>query len=203
LNGGKILEKLGFFDGIEEKRRKICEAAVKLFTEKKYDKTTVAEIAKEAKVGKGTFYLYFNSKVDLLNFLLRHGIEKLIAYVKNEIESELDPINKLKKAMSAQLCFFNRYRDYFAFLISELWSYRKCLQNEVKSIQDRYIVIFEEIMKDGIEKGVYKDINTSTMSSGIFGMLSLSFLYSPEKDISIIIEDVHEVLISGLSKKGE
>ena len=70
--------KTDFFEDLEDKRQRICKAAIKIFKEKSFDKTTVSEIASEARVGKGTFYLYFDSKIKLLDFLLKFGTERLI-----------------------------------------------------------------------------------------------------------------------------
>ena len=50
------------FTDLEDKRARICHAAVEIFSHKSYDKTTVSEISQKAGFGKGTFYLYFSSK---------------------------------------------------------------------------------------------------------------------------------------------
>ncbi len=47
-------------------REKIVSAAIELFAKKGFDKTTVDEIVNRAGVAKGTFYLYFKSKDDLV-----------------------------------------------------------------------------------------------------------------------------------------
>ena len=46
------------------RQEQILAAARKLFKEKGYDGTTIADIVKEAGVAQGTFYLYFSSKRD-------------------------------------------------------------------------------------------------------------------------------------------
>jgi AcrR family transcriptional regulator len=53
----------------EDKKKRILEAALKLFTEKGIDNTSTALISKEADVAVGTIYLYFENKVDLINKL--------------------------------------------------------------------------------------------------------------------------------------
>lgn len=50
-------------------REKLVAAAIELFARKGFDKTTVDEIVAEAGVAKGTFYLYFKSKDDLIREL--------------------------------------------------------------------------------------------------------------------------------------
>lgn len=49
-----------------DKRRRIVEAATKLFQKDGFEATTTAAIASEAGIGAGTLYLYVDSKDDLL-----------------------------------------------------------------------------------------------------------------------------------------
>src|SRR5262245_16385574 len=58
----------------ERTRAAIREAANKLFLKNGVDATTVDAICSEAGVSKGTFYLYFHRKEDLL---LEYGLQRL------------------------------------------------------------------------------------------------------------------------------
>lgn len=51
----------------EQKRQSLLDAAYALFTEKGVAKTSVDEIVRGANVAKGTFYLYFHDKDQLLD----------------------------------------------------------------------------------------------------------------------------------------
>ncbi|MDD7402655.1 MAG: TetR/AcrR family transcriptional regulator [Butyribacter sp.] len=59
---------------IEDKKRKKKEALLKsayqLFTEKGIDNTSISEIAGNAKMAKGTFYLYFKDKYEVQDCLI-------------------------------------------------------------------------------------------------------------------------------------
>jgi AcrR family transcriptional regulator len=54
--------------------KRLIESAIKLFTDRGYKKTKVSDITKEADVGTGTFYNYFNTKDDIFLeiYLMRH-----------------------------------------------------------------------------------------------------------------------------------
>lgn len=54
----------------QEKRRALLDAAYELFLERGAAKTSVEEITSRAKVGKGTFYLYFADKGAVTQALL-------------------------------------------------------------------------------------------------------------------------------------
>ena len=64
----------------KEKENKLMEKALKLFTEKGVNNTSIQDIADEAGVGKGTFYLYFKDKYDIR--------DKVIASCSNKLFSD-------------------------------------------------------------------------------------------------------------------
>ncbi|OIJ19209.1 hypothetical protein BKP45_13700 [Anaerobacillus alkalidiazotrophicus] len=61
-------------DKARQTKRKIVEAAEVLLMERDITKVSVSEIVKKAKVAKGTFYLYFESKEDLAWDLVQKGV---------------------------------------------------------------------------------------------------------------------------------
>lgn len=52
------------------KRAKIIDAAYKLFTDKSINSTAIDDVVNAAGIAKGTFYLYFSDKYDLLDQLI-------------------------------------------------------------------------------------------------------------------------------------
>ncbi|MGM0411348.1 MAG: TetR/AcrR family transcriptional regulator [Bacillota bacterium] len=196
--------KNSLFEGMEKKKKKICEAAINIFQEQNFTETTVSEIASAAHVGKGTFYLYFESKISLLDFLLEIGIKKLIDYVKKCVENIKNPKEKLEKLIDSQLDFHNYYKNYFYFFLREMWAHREGLREKINVIKEEYISIIESIIEAGKKKGFFKDVNSDTISSALFGMLTMpSFHWAvfyrsyPKEEIN---KDLSEVFFNGLLK---
>ena len=52
------------------KKEALLDSALKLFTEKGLAETSVSEIAKDAQMAKGTFYLYFKDKYEIRDCLI-------------------------------------------------------------------------------------------------------------------------------------
>lgn len=62
----------------KEKRESLLTAAFSLFTSKGITDTSVSDIAREAKMAKGTFYLYFKDKYDLRDELIATKANSLL-----------------------------------------------------------------------------------------------------------------------------
>ncbi len=76
------------------KEEELFLAAYDLFLKNGIEKTSIDDITKNARVAKGTFYLYFNDKYDILNKLIlrksneiiREGLAKTNAFGSNDFK---------------------------------------------------------------------------------------------------------------------
>ena len=70
-----------------ERREQILAAARAVFDEKGYELATVSEIVSRAGVAQGTFYLYFESKKDIVVALARRPMELVTQRLRAEIST--------------------------------------------------------------------------------------------------------------------
>ena len=61
------------------KEETLLSSAFNLFTKKGFKETSIQDIAENAGVGKGTFYLYFKDKYDIQNKLIEKKSQKLFS----------------------------------------------------------------------------------------------------------------------------
>ena len=76
-----------------EKKQKIIDAGLKLFSEKGYYKTNTAQIAKAAGVSTGIVYQYFNDKKDILIYAVKIYFKEIFEPMEKlfkNIEKPLD-----------------------------------------------------------------------------------------------------------------
>ncbi len=88
---------MGIIEQKNEKENRLLETAFKLFTEKGIKSTSIQEIVDNAKVAKGTFYLYFKDKYEIRDILITKKSEKLFSEAlskmrKNYIQNFSDQI---------------------------------------------------------------------------------------------------------------
>lgn len=70
----------------EKKQERLLEAAFHLLTHKDIHDVSISEIAKEAGIAKGTFYLYFKDKYDLRDFLVHVESRKILDKALSDLE---------------------------------------------------------------------------------------------------------------------
>ena len=106
----------------EKERRKIdiIDAAENVFFSKGFDKATMDDIAKEAELGKGTLYLYFNSKEELLEEISARGMQILLNLFIKATDIEDLGILKVRKIGIAFTEFYTKYPNFYkAFIIDQ------------------------------------------------------------------------------------
>lgn len=134
------------------KESKLLSTALELFTKKGVNNTSIQDIAYEAGVGKGTFYLYFKDKYDIRDRVIANCSSKLfsdalsslnksyiqnfedqIIYVINYILDELNKNKILLKLISKNLSF-----GLFNSTISNL-SNLSAMENDTETLYDKFV----------------------------------------------------------------
>ncbi|MHC4224149.1 MAG: TetR/AcrR family transcriptional regulator [Planctomycetota bacterium] len=77
----------------------ILRAAWKLIRHYGYGKTTIAEVAREAGVGKGTVYLYFRSKEEIMLALVDWTNERINDHLRRIAQSDLSPEKRVRRCL--------------------------------------------------------------------------------------------------------
>lgn len=83
MDGGILKKK-------ELKMAKLYDAAYELFTAKGVHETVVDEIVKHAGVAKGTFYLYFKDKHDLVDKLIVRKTSRVLGGAMDALSAKLE-----------------------------------------------------------------------------------------------------------------
>jgi AcrR family transcriptional regulator len=86
----------------DERREEIMTAAQGLFVTNGVAATSVEEITRGADVAKGTFYLYFKSKEDVVAALRERFVERLSSGIREAVAAQPDERWDLKLAAWAQ-----------------------------------------------------------------------------------------------------
>ena len=75
----------------EQKRRQIVAHAARLFAAEPFDKVRLNDVAAAAGVGKGTLYVYFESKEELYLSILYDAFTQLVDRIQAQLGDEQRP----------------------------------------------------------------------------------------------------------------
>lgn len=85
-------------------KQSLINAFIHLVNEKDFEKITVADLTKGAKVNRATFYSHFNDKYELLDYMIDESASAVIAKRTSGVERFEDVIYELVLAV----CDFNQ-----------------------------------------------------------------------------------------------
>jgi len=77
---------------IQKTRQAIVDTFVELLNEKGFDKITINDIANRANINRGTFYLHYVDKFDLLDKCIETYVEPLLQQCANTTDTSTDAI---------------------------------------------------------------------------------------------------------------
>jgi len=90
-------------DPKERKRLRMVKAATELFIRQGYRKTNVDEIGRRAGVAKGTVYLYFKNKADILLQAIIEEKKRYVGVLKPILGPDVPPEEKLREWLKMML----------------------------------------------------------------------------------------------------
>jgi AcrR family transcriptional regulator len=100
----------------EETRRRIFEAALKLFRERGFAETTMRDIAREAGVALGAAYYYFDSKDAIVMEFYRRTQEELVPLVEEGLSRAHGLKDRLRAVIDVKLKYCEPNRRLMAAL---------------------------------------------------------------------------------------
>ena len=87
----------------DERRKEILGAATRAFARKGYAATKIEDVAREAGVAKGTIYIYFGSRDEILLAAFEKFEEELLAVVRAVVGTGEPALGRLRSVVSVVL----------------------------------------------------------------------------------------------------
>jgi TetR/AcrR family fatty acid metabolism transcriptional regulator len=189
-----------------EKRLAILDGAVKVFAEKGFFNTTVAEVARAAGVADGTIYLYFKSKDDLLLSVFDEKMEQLCATAREATADAPTAAEALRRVCEVHLSAVQTNPAVAAVLIVELRQSNAFVRNIEKPRLVEYLTLIADIVRRGQANGEFRhDAHPGAVKRALFGALdeiALGWLLARRKfDLSKTARETADMFVQGLTAK--
>ena len=167
LASGRAARAVNRFERRKERtRQELLAAAVSVLARKGFHDTKIADIAAEADVGVGTFYLHFETKDALFDALVDDTVRRLKTAVDDARLAVTDPIERLRAANQAFCRFAERNREVFRIVFGHAAAYHDVIQRA----QDLFAADIEDNIRDGVAAGAFAALPTDVAAQAIVGM---------------------------------
>jgi AcrR family transcriptional regulator len=138
---------------VEKRRRQIIDAAVELFIENGFHKTTTRQIASAAGFSIGSLYEYVKSKEDILYLVCDAIHQEMIHSVTEALSQATEAKNALAAAVREYFLVCHRMSDHILLIYQETQSLpqnwrKKVLENEVM-ITGLFVDILARLIASG------------------------------------------------------
>lgn len=192
-----------------DKRERIIEAAARVFARKGFFSASVAEIAAEAGVGKGTIYGYVSSKDDLFFAVFEWITETSWTQARIGISAlgaaASDKLRALSRSLLDQWAGMNEFYG----LVMEFWSASASSRH-----RDRFMRMFRQIysnfrgtvsglIREGIERGEFRnDVDPDAVAAALVGTwdaLILQAWFDDAFDLETTTERFLSVVLRGMA----
>ncbi len=155
-----------------DKRERILQAAVKVFARSGFHATRVSEVAKAAGVADGTIYLYFDSKESLLVSLFEDRVEKLLAFMREELPKKPDAPARLRAVIDMQLGLLEGERDLAEVITVILRQSTRLMKEFAAPRFTEYLDAIAKIVAEGQSAGAFRsDVSPHIAARAVFGAL--------------------------------
>jgi AcrR family transcriptional regulator len=141
----------------DQRRQEIVETALKLFSEKGYEDTTIQDIAEKMNVSPGLCYRYFKSKTEIFAATSEYYAKQAVKQMKIPISQNIPAIEKFNLVINRMLDFSINHHE-FESRYNEGSEIRAILLDYVAN---QWVSVMIPIIEQGIKENIFDCSNVS------------------------------------------
>ncbi len=185
----------------QETLRRICTAAEELFCEKGYYGTSITDITGRANVGAGTFYIYFESKLSLYEYLLLQYGHEIRRHLSIAVSGCTTRREMEREGLRAWLEFIVDHKYVFNITWEAMFIDKRLFDDYYANFSRAYIKHLEKAQANG----EVRDIDPEILSFALMGVTNFVGLhwvvFKEEKNFDYVVEQVMKFLDGMFSKE--
>jgi AcrR family transcriptional regulator len=155
----------------DEKKLRIFEAALTVFTETAFHKATMDKIASMAGIGKGSLYRMFNSKEELLEQLLDHEYRRVVSHIGLIFANSSDLYDGLHEMIEFWVNYVNDNPKRYRLLLNTDIAVGSSSRTLFYSHMNKQLPMLKERIVSLNKDNKFKFLNFETVMYGIFGFI--------------------------------
>jgi TetR/AcrR family transcriptional regulator, fatty acid metabolism regulator protein len=160
----------------QEREMLILQVAEEVLVEKGYYETSIDEIAARVGIAKGTVYLHFPSKEDLVIAIFERDLQQLLHYIDLTVDSTLTTCGKIEAIFDLMHGGIISKRVQLLYSISNSVGLRHLLVEKkgcLREIWDQLSARLNSLLEEGKAAGEFDStLPTMVMLSAFYSLLS-------------------------------
>lgn len=160
--------------------QELLDAALALFVEKGFAATRAEEVAQRAGVSKGTLYLYFPSKEELLKAVIRTQLSERIAAGASVVAAHTGDVSALMRGPLADW-WLTLYRSpasgVFKLMIAEARTFPEIAQMYADEVALPASALLRGMLQAGIDRGEFRPVALDTATHSLLLPLVMACLH--------------------------
>ncbi len=185
---------------------RILEAAKSEMSKHGFSNTTVEQITNKADVGKGTFYLYFSTKEDVIKYMMEEMFDRVKTILEQSHQKILEPnpdMNAIiKKTILDTIKEYYELKDVIITVYSANFELSKDLFSFRSSVFVKLRKYVEKIIRISQEKGYIRPIQPEILSYMLFSIftnIAVDVLFKEGiSKLESYVEIIHDFIIHGI-----
>jgi AcrR family transcriptional regulator len=193
-------------DLVAQRRGEIIDVATRLFLERGFHRTSIRDIARACPFNLASLYMYVTSKEDILFLVAQQLIDEKAKAMAAVEMSENDPAGSFRTALMSYCRIVHRYRPHIRLLYRELDVLSPPRREIVMASLSTVTDVFEQIVREGIKKGVFSDVEPKLVALNALFLCHLWSLHA--RALRSITQNINEffdlqsnIVLQGLLKR--
>jgi AcrR family transcriptional regulator len=168
------------------KRARTLNAAVDLFYEHGYDKTTLEAVAERLGVTKPFIYSHFSSKADLLADICARGISASLEAMESVKTLDVSPTERLTLLGQRFVTAVLDNQMYIAIFTREEKGLAPADLDRINAMRRSFDKQLTDLIRDGVKAGEFEVGDPHLAALSIGGMVSWAYVwFRPEGRLSV------------------
>ncbi|MCX5894151.1 MAG: TetR/AcrR family transcriptional regulator [Deltaproteobacteria bacterium] len=187
----------------EFRTREILAAARRLVQKLGAEAVTMEEIAAAAGVAKGTVYLYFHGKEDLIQALISQVGENMLAGIEAIVAGPGSPPEKIQQVASLLLDYLMRERALFPAYARDILRRGRgaspAYWQHLQEMEENFVNLVTRLFAAGIESGQFIPADPRLLTFLLRGMVRAVGYYQMEEGQTEAVQEALPVVLTLLS----
>lgn len=182
-------------------RENILAAAVQLFAEYGYHAAPLRDIARIAGIQAASIYHHYPNKQSLLVEIMETSMQRLNTALEHILMQYDEPQKRLYAAIASHIRLHTTYKDEFFIIDTEIRALEGEGRSYILSLRDEYESLLQTLLRDGMERGVFRHSDSKVSSYAIIAMCTeVATWFRPEGRLSVqqVIDIYSQLIMQGL-----